>query len=211
MDKRDFENKREEMIKNQLAERGIKDKRVLWAMGQVPREKFVESSDQWQAYTDGPLPIGGGQTISQPYIVALMTELLSLKGDEKVLEVGTGSGYQTAILSLLAGDVYSVEAIRDFYLKNKELFKSYKNVTLSHRNGYYGWKEYAPYHRIMVTAAPKILPPALEEQLDQDGIMVIPVGPSKFNQTLYRIIKRNNKIIKRPVCSVAFVPLLESI
>jgi len=207
MDNHNFKKQREEMVKVQIAGRGIKDKRVLDAMGSVPRERFVSPGDRFQAHVDSPLPIGSGQTISQPYIVALMTELLSLKGDEKVLEIGTGSGYQTAILAELAGQVYSVEAISDFYRKARELLKSYKNITLSHRNGYHGWEEHAPYKRILVTAAPARVPPALVDQLAEGGIMVIPVGISTFNQTLYRI----TKTVKKPVCSVAFVPLKEKI
>ncbi|MGM0366554.1 MAG: protein-L-isoaspartate(D-aspartate) O-methyltransferase [Actinomycetota bacterium] len=211
MDSPNFKKQREEMVRTQLISRGIKDRRVLEAMARIPREKFVDKADHFQAYADGPLPIGEGQTISQPYIVALMTELLSLKGNEKVLEVGTGSGYQTAILAELAGKVYSVEAIRDFYLQSRELLKAYKNVIFSHRNGYHGWEEHAPYERILVTAAPPRVPPALEEQLKEGGIMVIPVGISTFNQTLYRITKKDGRMLKKAVCSVAFVPLIEKI
>jgi len=199
------------MVKIQLAGRGIRDRRVLEVMGKIPRERFVNAPEPYQAYADGPLPIGNRQTISQPYIVALMSELLTLKGDEKVLEVGTGSGYQTAILAELAAKVYSVEAIRDFYLKSRRLLKPYKNVVLAHKNGYYGWEDHAPYERILVTAAPARIPPALEDQLSEEGIMVIPVGISTFDQTLYRITKKRGKLVKKPVCSVAFVPLVESI
>ncbi len=211
MDAQNFTKQRQQMVQHQLAGRGIKDKRVLEVMGSIPREKFVDTADRFQAYSDSPLAIGSGQTISQPYIVALMTELLSLKGDEKVLEVGTGSGYQTAILAELAGEVYSVEAIKDFYVQSRQMLKSYKNVQLSHRNGYHGWQEHAPYQRILVTAAPPKVPPALQDQLAEQGIMVIPVGVSTLNQTLYRITKRRGELIKKPVCSVAFVPLVEKI
>ncbi|MFO7929004.1 MAG: protein-L-isoaspartate(D-aspartate) O-methyltransferase [Candidatus Humimicrobiaceae bacterium] len=204
---RNFKNLRKQMVETQLISRGISDPKVLEAMAKVPREKFVPENKKSQAYYDGPIPIGSGQTISQPYIVAYMTELLELGGREKVLEIGTGSCYQTAILAEIAKEVYSVEIIEEFYSKAQKLLKDYPNINLANKNGYYGWEEHAPYNRIIATAAPKKIPQPLIEQLSNGGIMVIPVGPTGFNQTLYKVTKKNNKIARKPICGVAFVPL----
>lgn len=198
------------MVEKQLISRDIRDKRVIEAMGKIPRENFVGPEHREQAYVDEPLPIGNGQTISQPYIVALMTQLLQLKGKEKVLEIGTGSGYQTAVLAELAGQVYSVESIPQFYYQAKHLLAGYKNIWLLNGNGYYGWKQHAPYDRIIVTAAPKNIPPPLVSQLKDDGIMVIPAG-SPFSQSLYVITKKGGKIHQKAVSPVAFVPLRDEV
>ncbi len=202
-----FKNLRKQMVEAQLVSRGISNPKVLEAMAKVPREKFVPENKKSQAYCDGPMPIGSGQTISQPYIVAYMTELLELSGREKVLEIGTGSCYQTAILAEIAKEVYSVEIIEEFYSKAQKMLKDYPNINLANKNGYYGWEEHAPYGRIIATAAPKKIPKPLIEQLSNGGIMVIPVGSTGFNQTLYKVTKKNNKIAKKPICGVAFVPL----
>lgn len=198
---------RENMIKEQIVSRGISDKKVLEAFRKVQRHIFVDKAYINSAYEDGPLPIGEGQTISQPYIVALMTESLELTGNEKVLEIGTGSGYQVAILAELAKEVYTVEIITSLYEKNKKLLSGYKNIEMSNHDGYLGWKEYSPYDRIIVTAAPDHIPQPFIEQLKDGGIMVIPVGHSNWNQVLYKVIKRGKNIKKISLCDVAFVPL----
>ncbi|MEA2016525.1 MAG: protein-L-isoaspartate(D-aspartate) O-methyltransferase [Actinomycetota bacterium] len=202
-----FRMLRENMVENQIAARGISNKRVLKAFKKVPRHIFVGKEYKDSAYEDRPLPIGSGQTISQPYIVALMTESLELSGNEKVLEIGTGSGYQVAILAGLAKEVYTVEIIPYLYNKNKKLLNGYDNVKMSNHDGYLGWEEHAPYDRIIVTAAPEHIPQKFIEQLKDGGIMVIPVGPSSWAQVLYKVIKSKNDIKKIKLCDVAFVPL----
>ena len=198
---------REEMVKHQIAARGVSDKKVLEAMLKVPRDKFVPTSAVFGAYEDRPLSIGHGQTISQPYIVALMTECLDLDGNEKILEIGTGSGYQTAILAEIAYEVYSVEIIRPLYERAKKALSGYKNVRLFNSDGYNGWKKYAPYDRIILTAAPEGIPEPLIEQLKDGGIMVLPSGPSGWSQSLLKIKKGKGKIKTQKICDVAFVPL----
>ena len=195
------------MIRDQIISRGIKDKKVLDAFKKVPRDIFVDEAYRNSAYDDRPLPIGSGQTISQPYIVALMTESLELTGNEKVLEIGTGSGYQVAILAELTKEVYTVEIITPLYEKNKKLFKKYKNIKMSNHDGYLGWEEHAPYDRIIVTASPDHIPQPFIEQLKDGGIMIIPVGLSSWGQTLYKVIKQGKNIKKIVLCDVAFVPL----
>jgi protein-L-isoaspartate(D-aspartate) O-methyltransferase len=207
MDDQKYQSLRENMIQDQIISRGIKDKKVLDALRKVPRHIFVDESYKNSAYDDRPLPIGHGQTISQPYIVALMTESLALSGNEKVLEIGTGSGYQVAILAEISREVYTVEIVTSLYQKNKKLLKKYKNIKVSNHDGYLGWEKYSPYDRIIVTAAPDHIPQQFIEQLKDGGIMVIPVGPSSWNQILYKVIKKGSKIKKIHICDVAFVPL----
>lgn len=207
MNDQKYQSLRENMIQDQIISRGIKDKKVLDALRKVPRHIFVDESYKNSAYDDRPLPIGHGQTISQPYIVALMTESLDLSGNEKVLEIGTGSGYQVAILAEISREVYTVEIVTSLYQKNKKLLKKYKNIKVSNHDGYLGWEKYSPYDRIMVTAAPDHIPQQFIEQLKDGGIMVIPVGPSSWNQILYKVIKKGSKIKKIHICDVAFVPL----
>jgi protein-L-isoaspartate(D-aspartate) O-methyltransferase len=207
MDDQKYQSLRENMIQDQIISRGIKDKKVLDALRKVPRHIFVDESYKNSAYDDRPLPIGHGQTISQPYIVALMTESLDLSGNEKVLEIGTGSGYQVAILAEISREVYTVEIVTSLYQKNKKLLKKYKNIKVSNHDGYLGWEKYSPYDRIIVTAAPDHIPQQFIEQLKDGGIMVIPVGPSSWNQILYKVIKKGSKIKKIHICDVAFVPL----
>lgn len=207
MNDQKYQSLRENMIQNQIISRGIKDKKVLDALRKVPRHIFVDESYKNSAYDDRPLPIGHGQTISQPYIVALMTESLALSGNEKVLEIGTGSGYQVAILAEISREVYTVEIVTSLYQKNKKLLKKYKNIKVSNHDGYLGWEKYSPYDRIIVTAAPDHIPQQFIEQLKDSGIMVIPVGPSSWNQILYKVIKKGSKIKKIHICDVAFVPL----
>lgn len=198
------------MVNVQLEARGIKDERVLEAMGKIPRHRFIPENMQAYSYNDEPLPIGEGQTISQPYIVAYMTEALSLKKTDRVLEVGTGSGYQSAILAELASEVYSVELNRDLSRQAKEILKElgYANVHLKVGDGTYGWIEKAPFDAIMVTAAPDRVPRSLEEQLKVGGRMIIPVGSTL--QELVLITRGKNKFKKKKLLPVRFVPLIST-
>ncbi len=202
-----FQMLREDMVETQIIARGISDRRVIDTLKKVPRHKFIDQEFIDSAYDDRPLPIGSGQTISQPYIVALMTENLELTDKDKVLEIGTGSGYQVAILAELAKEVYTVEIISYLYNRNKILLDGYRNIKMSNHDGYLGWEEYAPYDKIIVTAAPDHIPEKFIEQLKDGGIMVIPVGPSSWSQVLYKVIKNKNNLEKIKLCDVAFVPL----
>lgn len=205
----DYQRLREKMVKKQLIPRGIKDERILTAFLQIPRERFVPEEVREDAYGDFPLSIGEGQTISQPYMVALMTQCLDLKGKEKVLEIGTGSGYQTAILAELSREVYSVERIRIFAQRAGELLRKlkYNNVKILVGNGTLGWKEFSPYDRIIVTAGTKDIPPSLIHQLKEDGVMVIPVG-DVHSQDLKVLQKKKEEIITQTVERCIFVPLI---
>lgn len=205
----DYKKLREEMVTRQLISRGIRDKKVLEAFLSVPREEFVPPAVQEDAYGDFPISIGEGQTISQPYMVALMTECLELKGDEKVLEIGTGSGYQAAILSELTQEVYTVERIPSLACRAEETLKKlgYTNVKVFIRNGTEGLEEYAPYTHIIVTAAAKEIPSPLTRQLSEGGKMVIPVG-NAFSQELELIEKREGELMARKVERCVFVPLV---
>ncbi|MCD4780164.1 MAG: protein-L-isoaspartate(D-aspartate) O-methyltransferase [Candidatus Omnitrophica bacterium] len=204
----EFISQRLQMVEHQIKRRGIKDPRVLAAMQKVPRHLFVPSSYRNQSYEDHPLPIGKGQTISQPFIVSVMTELLELDGSEKVLEIGTGSGYQAAILAELAKEVYTVEIINSFADESKKLLQTlgYENVHVFWGDGYKGWPEHAPYDAIIVTAAPKKIPQALVDQLKEGGRLVIPVG--HFYQKLKLVIKQNGRMIEKNIVAVNFVPMV---
>ena len=206
----DYAKARLAMVEDQVATRGVKDIRVLEAMRDVPRHLFVRSSDKSRAYRDRPLPIGYGQTISQPYIVAYMTEILRLTGTETVLEIGTGSGYQAAVLSQTAGQVYTIEIIPELYSSAKERLKrlKYDKVMVKSGDGYYGWLDAGPFDRIMVTAAAGHIPPPLIKQLKPGGWMVIPVGKPWMIQTLILVEKtQEGKVRTRSLMSVRFVPL----
>jgi len=198
---------RDRMVEEQIVARGVKDKRVIGAMRKVPRHKFIPEENREYAYEDEPVPIGYGQTISQPYIVALMTEYIGIKGNEKVLEIGTGSGYQAAVLAEIAREVYTVEIIEPLgrYAKKRLDEMGYKNIKVKIGDGYKGWKEYAPFDCIIVTAAPAEIPQALIEQLRVGGKMVIPVG--KWFQDLVLVEKLDKGIKKRTVAPVRFVPM----
>jgi len=203
----EFAKLRELMVERQIIARGIKDELVLEAMRKVPRHKFVPRSQLPYAYADHPLPIGEGQTISQPYIVALMTELLELKGDEKVLEIGTGSGYQAAVLAEIVKEVYTIEIIKPLADTARERLKAlgYKNITVKCGDGYRGWTEHAPFDAIIVTAAPDHIPQPLVEQLKVGGRMVIPVG--KYYQELIRLTKTEHGVKRESIIPVRFVPM----
>lgn len=205
----DFKALRERMVEEQIEARGIKDPKVLEVLRNVERHKFVPSGIRHLAYQDSPLPIGSGQTISQPYIVALMTEVLELKGNEKVLEIGTGSGYQAAILAELASEVYTIEILPELASSAEKLLQElgYKNISVKCGNGYLGWPEFAPFDAIIVTAAPPRIPEALVKQLAEGGRMIIPVGT--VSQNLQLLIKTEGKIIKKDILPVRFVPMIK--
>ena len=199
---------RERMVERQIEARGVKDTAVLRAMRQVPRHLFVPVSYAPQAYRDGPLALGHGQMISQPYIVAFMAEALRLRGDDRVLEIGTGSGYQTAVLAQLARDVFSIEIVKPLAeqaaAKLKEL--GYANVQVRVGDGYQGWPEHAPYDAILVSAAPDHIPQPLLDQLAVGGRMILPLG-KKFSQDLMLIRRTHSGYERTPLLPVAFVPM----
>jgi len=196
------------MVQRQLIPRGIKDQRVLAAMAKVPREEFVPRESRAASYEDGPLPLGYAQTISQPYIVAFMTEQLRLKPSDRVLEIGTGSGYQAAILAELVSEVYSIEIVAPL-AKNAEATLQrlgYKNVHLRIGDGYGGWPEVGPFDAVIVTCAPDKVPQPLVDQLNDAGRMVIPVG-ARFAQQLYLLEKKNGQLKQSATLPVRFVPM----
>ncbi|MCJ7565577.1 MAG: protein-L-isoaspartate(D-aspartate) O-methyltransferase [Candidatus Aminicenantes bacterium] len=204
----DFSSLREKMVEVQIAGRGIKNAKVLDAMGKVPRHFFVPEELRDSAYADGPLPIGAGQTISQPYIVAYMTEILELGGAERVLEVGTGSGYQTAVLAEIVKDVFTIEVVSTLSQRAQDVLKSlgYVNIQFKIGDGTRGWKDFAPYDAIMVTAAPGSVPKVLQEQLQVGGRMIIPVGVDYQELVL---VRREEKTFKETrLLPVRFVPLV---
>jgi len=208
MQERDkYQSKRLRMVESQIIARGVKDPNVLDAMRCVPRHLYVPKKMRSMAYRDEPLPIGHGQTISQPYIVAYMTEALQLKGTEKVLEIGTGSGYQAAVLAEIAESVYTIEIVEPLAMQAEERLQEqgYKNIHCRYGNGYLGWPEESPFDAIIVTAAPKEIPPKLIEQLSEGGRMVLPVGD--FFQELILIQKTDGKIKKIHLLPVRFVPM----
>jgi len=208
----DFSRLRQKMVEQQLMNRGIRSPNVLRACMNVPRHIFVPAEYRKYAYDDTPLPIGYDQTISQPYIVAYMTEILKPDKNMRVLEIGTGSGYQAAILSYLCKEVYSVEIIDSLASRSKRIFEKegYKNIKVKTGDGYKGWKEYAPYDAIIVTCAPTKIPDALTDQLAEGGRMIIPAGESDY-QKLYLIEKMNGKIRQKETIPVLFVPMQHGI
>jgi protein-L-isoaspartate(D-aspartate) O-methyltransferase len=205
----DFPRVRLKMVEDQLISRGVKDPRVIAAMKKIPRHLFVEEALQSQAYTDHPLPIGEKQTISQPYIVALMTEALELIGTEKVLEIGAGSGYQTAVLAELAQKVFSIERIRSLAIKARKLLfeLGYFNVEIKIFDGTYGWVEESPFDAIIVTAGGPDIPQPLLDQLAVGGRLVIPVGDA-YVQDLIRLRKKEDGIHKEDLGGCRFVKLI---
>jgi len=206
-----IENMRKDMVENQLRQRGITNDRVLDTMGDVPRHLFVAEDLRDEAYMDGPLPIGFDQTISQPYIVAFMTEVLKVEQQHSVLEIGTGCGYQSAVLSSLAKHVISLERIKELAESAQRRLREldYSNVDVVHGNGWNGYKQKAPFDRIIVTAGANKIPKALLDQLANGGILVIPVGKIMFSQTL-RIISKdsNGNVTKQTSLPVRFVRLV---
>lgn len=201
---------RQAMVEDQIAARGVEDTRVLAAMATVPRHEFVPPTELDQAYADHPVPIGFGQTISQPYIVALMTELLDVQPGDRVLEIGTGSGYQAAVLAEVTDEVYTVEIIPELATAAASRLKrlGYGEIAVRTGDGYFGWPEHAPFDGIIVTAAPDHVPPPLLRQLAEGGRLVIPVGPPGGYQTLWRLTKRDGEILSENITGVLFVPLL---
>ncbi|UCF04741.1 MAG: protein-L-isoaspartate(D-aspartate) O-methyltransferase [bacterium] len=199
--------RREEMVSRQIAARGVRDERVLEAMRKVPREAFIREEDLELAFFDGPLSIGSGQTISQPYIVAYMTEILELRAEDRVLEIGTGSGYQTAVLAELVREVYSVECVDVLAERAKKrlLDMGYENIHFRMGDGTDGWPEAAPFDAIMVTAAPGRAPEPLIEQLADGGRMIIPIGI--FEQYLYLFTRKGDEVERQALIGVRFVPM----
>jgi len=205
----DFKLARERMVKNQLASRNIADERVLQAMDKIPRHLFISEALAGEAYNDHPVPIGEKQTISQPYIVALMTEALELQGKENTLEIGTGSGYQTAILAELSSRVYTIERIKSLLVDARKLLAQlgYSNVLFKAFDGTLGWKEYAPFDAIMVTAGAPSLPEPLMDQLADNGRMVIPVG-DRYTQELIKVTKKGENLEQESLGGCRFVDLI---
>lgn len=204
----DYVMQREQMVKTQLQARGIKDPLTLYSMTNVPRHEFVPKNLVEHAYRDGALPIGSDQTISQPYIVAFMTETLKLKSTYRVLEIGTGSGYQAAVLGKIVDSVYTIEIIKDLAMSAKSRLKNlgYHNVVVKWGDGYHGWPEKAPFDAIMVTAGAEAIPQPLLDQLKDGGHMVIPVGPSDNVTYLVSVLKKKDRIITKELFPVRFVP-----
>jgi protein-L-isoaspartate(D-aspartate) O-methyltransferase len=200
--------RRSRMVETQLVSRGVRDPRVLSAMRKVPRHLFVDRAQHEQAYEDHPLPIAASQTISQPYIVALMTELLWLPPRARVLEIGTGSGYQSAVLGEIAAEVYSIEIVPDLARAASEKLKGlgYANVTVKEGDGYRGWPEHAPFDGIIVTAAPEQIPEPLVEQLAPGGRMVIPVG-GFFQELKVFTREKDGRVTEKDIIPVRFVPM----
>lgn len=206
-----FAQRRQSMVINQLQSRDIIDPEVLQAMLTVSRHQFVDQRIVDSAYNDFPLSIGEGQTISQPYIVALMTQLLELKGNEKVLEIGTGSGYQAAVLAEIVEEVYTIEIYESLSKRSEKLLTDlgYQNIKFKVGDGYHGWEEHAPYDAIIVTCAPDHVPPSLLQQIKDDGgRIVIPVGGIWMVQTLMKIEKTGGQIKSKGIIGVRFVPMI---
>jgi len=200
---------RNRMVERDLKGRDINDPKVLEVMGRVPRHLFVDKSLQSQAYADHPLPIGEGQTISQPYIVALMTQILKIKPGEKVLEIGMGSGYQAAVLAELTDQVYTIEIRENLTRQATQRLKQlgYEKVQVKYGDGYFGWEEYAPFDAIIVTCAANHIPPPLIKQLKEGGRLIIPLGSTTYFQTLTLLTKKQGKTDIQHLSGVAFVPM----
>lgn len=200
---------REEMVREQLIARGVRDKKVLNAISAIPRHLFVDRSFRDRAYGDHPLPIGEGQTISQPYVVALMTEALKLKPSDRVLEIGTGSGYQAAVLAEIVKEVYTIEIRERLVESAGKLLKElgYKNIMIKYADGYFGWKEHAPFDAVIVTASANHIPPPLIKQLKEGGKLIIPLGSTVYYQTLMLATKRQGELEIEQMGGVRFVPM----
>ncbi|MBM4147002.1 MAG: protein-L-isoaspartate(D-aspartate) O-methyltransferase [Nitrospira sp.] len=198
------------MIQNDIKGRGIKDKKALDAMARIPRHLFVEERLRERAYADYPLPIGDGQTISQPYVVALMTEALRLKPGDRVLEIGTGSGYQAAVLAEIVKEVYTIEIRKSLADIAEKRFRElgYKNVKVKYADGYFGWEEYAPFDAIIITASANHIPPPLIRQIKEGGRLILPLGNTVYYQMLTLLTKKKGDLDVEQMGSVAFVPMI---
>ena len=208
-DSPEFAKARMHMVQTTIIERGISDPKILSAMQSVPRHCFVPHDLVSASYSDRPLPIGEGQTISQPYVVALMTEILQLAKDQRVLEIGTGSGYQAAVLAQITRHVYSIEIKQKLYEKSSNTLKSlgYNTIQLRQGDGYFGWPEAAPFDAIMITAAVDHIPPPLLKQLKDGGRLVLPLGNPFSYQNLVLVTKQDNDLIVKQITGVLFVPM----
>lgn len=204
-----YDLKRMQMVELDIRDRGMKDPVVLGVMGQVPRHLFVDAPYRDRAYEDHPLPIGEGQTISQPYVVALMTEALQLKPGDRVLEIGTGSGYQAAVLAGIVKEVYTIEIRKPLADKAEKTLVDlgYRNVQVKYADGYFGWNEQAPFDAIIITAAANHIPPPLIKQLKEGGRLIVPLGSTVYFQTLTLATKRGGELDVVQICPVAFVPM----
>ena len=204
----DYKKQREKMVSDQIEDRGIHDQQVLRAMREVERHWFVPENNRSNSYEDRPLGIGYGQTISQPYIVAYMTEMLKLQPNYRVLEIGTGSGYQAAVLAKIVRDVYTIEIVTQLGDSAAARLKrlGYKNISVKNADGYHGWTENAPFDAIMVTAAAEFIPPPLIQQLKDGGRMIIPIGSPYLTQWLMLVEKKNGKMTTKRLIPVSFVP-----
>ena len=202
--------KREQMVEHDIKARGVKDPVVLRVMAMVPRHLFVDASYQDKAYGDHPLPIGEGQTISQPYVVALMTEALRLRPTDRVLEIGTGSGYQAAVLARIVKEVYTIEIRKPLVVKAEKTLADlgYRNVRVKFADGYFGWEEFAPFDAIIITAAANHIPPPLIKQLKEGGRLIVPLGSTVYYQTLTLATKRKGELAVEQLSPVAFVPMV---
>lgn len=205
----DYTRKREEMVDKQILSRGITDTKTLEAMLAVPRHLFVPEDLRDEAYADYALPIGYGQTISQPYVVALMTSSLELEGNERALEIGTGSGYQAAVLAEIVDSVYTIEIVPELAQKAEERLKElgYTSVTVKNADGYFGWEEYQPFDVIIITAAVDHIPPPLMKQLKDGGQLILPLGNPLYYQTITLVEKRDDELYTKHVGDVRFVPM----
>jgi protein-L-isoaspartate(D-aspartate) O-methyltransferase len=200
---------RHSMVEHDIKGRGVRDRRLLEVMARVPRHLFVDEGQRERAYADHPLPIGEGQTISQPYVVALMTEALQLKPSDRVLEIGTGSGYQAAVLAELVKSVFSIEIRKPLAEAAEKRLRElgYRNVSVRYGDGYYGWKEEAPFDAIIITAAANHIPPPLIRQLKEGGRLIIPLGSTVFSQTLTLLTRKGERLSMEQMGGVAFVPM----
>ncbi|MEK6539220.1 MAG: protein-L-isoaspartate(D-aspartate) O-methyltransferase [Deltaproteobacteria bacterium] len=208
-----YKQRRQLMVEKDIKARGISDAKVLQAMGKVPRHLLVDEYIRDRVYEDYPLPIGEGQTISQPYVVALMTESLKLKPGDKVLEIGTGSGYQAVILAEIVKDVYTIEIRRGLAEKAEKRLNElgYKNIRIKYGDGYFGWEEQAPFDAIIITASANHIPPPLIKQLKEGGRLIIPLGSTVYYQTLTLATKIKGDLDLEQITSVAFVPMVGEI
>ncbi len=210
LDKKDYSAEQSAMVNQQIRGRGILDEKIVNAMVKIPREQFIPSASRMRSYEDGPVPIGYGQTISQPYIVAYMTDLLRLRGDERVLEIGTGSGYQAAVLAEIVKEVYTVEFVFELGIRARKLLEEklqYKNIHFRIGDGREGWPEFSPFDRIILTASPEVFPRSLFDQLKVGGIAIGPVGGA--DQRMMRYKKEGDMVEEESLIGVYFVPCVK--